>query len=306
MRPTTYGDPSWPDGVELGAPPSKKGGGTCGPVPGAPAPSYSHGSGYGRASQQPAAPEEDHGGGWGAQSSWNVPEEECYGNKLPQGLTGEIRAAFVRKVYGILCAQMLVTVVMCGLGMYVPPCQAVLVHFMKMPWGTLGIFIPAMCVMCCLQAKKAEHPTNYYLLLAFTILMGTGVAGICALYQAAGLGVLILEAAALTAAVFGGLSLYALWSGKDFSWMGGILFMGLMGMMLFSVIGWLFGFSGGAAYSLFGVVLFSGFVLYDTSRILHIYGPDDALIAAVELYLDVINLFLYILELLSRCQEQNS
>merc|ERR1712137_580417 len=132
--------------------------------------------------------------------------------------------------------------------------------------------------------------------------MSISIAGICAMYQTVGLGSLILQAFAITMAAFGSLTLYAMKSGKDFTWMGGMLYMGLMGMIMFSLIGWLFGFHGGAVFSLFAVVLFCGYILYDTSRVMKIYGPDDAIVAAVELYLDILNLFLYILELLSQCQ----
>jgi hypothetical protein len=213
---------------------------------------------------------------------------------------GEMRAGLIRKVYGILSAQMAITTLMCATAMLVPPVRVLMVRLMHIPYANLGIFIPAMCVLCALQAKKAEHPTNYYLLWTFTVLMSLSIAGICAAYQQAGLGYLILQAFAITAACFVGLTVYAMKSGKDFGWMGGMLSMGLMGMIMFSFLGFIFGFSGGILYSLFGVVLFCGFILYDTHRVLRIYGPDDAIMASIELYLDILNLFLYILEILSR------
>merc|ERR1712039_826747 len=136
--------------------------------------------------------------------------------------------------------------------------------------------------------------------------MSVAIAGVCAAYQKAGLGYLILQAFAITAACFIGLTAYAMKSGKDFSWMGALLSMGLWGMMMFSFLGWLFGFSGGILYSLFGVVLFCGYIVYDTHRVLRVYGPDDAIMASIELYLDILNLFLYILEFLSRMSGSDS
>ncbi len=53
-------------------------------------------------------------------------------------------------------------------------------------------------------------------------------------------------------------------------------------------------------YSLCGCALFCGFIVYDTQRITTIYGYDDYLLAAIDLYLDIVNLFLYILSLMSR------
>merc|ERR1719440_2347562 len=115
------------------------------------------------------------------------------------------------------------TCLTCTCAMLVPPIRAFFLAIMCIPYATLLIFIPAICVLCALQAKKAEHPTNYYLLWTFTVLMSTSIGGICAVYQQAGLGYLVLEAFAITAACFVGLSLYAMKSGKDFSWMGGML-----------------------------------------------------------------------------------
>ena len=53
---------------------------------------------------------------------------------------------------------------------------------------------------------------------------------------------------------------------------------------------------------LFGALIFVGYILYDTSLLMHHLGPDDYIIAVVTLYLDVINLFLYLLELLRMLQ----
>ena len=56
-------------------------------------------------------------------------------------------------------------------------------------------------------------------------------------------------------------------------------------------------------FSVGGALLFSGYILYDTSVILHKLGPDDYIVAAINLYLDIVNLFLYLLQILRGCQE---
>jgi len=235
------------------------------------------------------------------QNSWKVPRDQWYENRMGPGEIGKQNLGnFIKKVYAILTFQMAITVAFCVGGMFWPPLQNALISFMRIRYGTLLIFIPAIISLCCLQCNKANYPLNYMLLICFTVLMSISIAGICALYQAAGMGILILQAFVITMGTFTGLSLYAMYSGQDFSWMGGMLSMGLFGMIAFSFFGMIFGFSGGIFYSMFGVFLFCGFILYDTSRVLRIYGPDDALIASIELYLDILNLFLYILEILSR------
>ena len=56
----------------------------------------------------------------------------------------------------------------------------------------------------------------------------------------------------------------------------------------------------GGAYSLFGALLFSGFIIFDTWQITERFGYDDHILASITLYLDILNLFLYILQFLSR------
>jgi len=238
----------------------------------------------------------------GSAPEWDPGASDSAAIRWDTGMGAGNRADFIRKVYGILTVQMLITVAICAFAMLVPPVQALFVHLVRSPIATIMLFIPALGVLCALHAYKGKHPTNLYLLMAFTVLMSISVAGTCAAYQKAGLGVLVLQAFGLTAAAFGGLSAYALKSGQDFTWMGGMLHMGLLAMMMFSFFGWIFGFSGGMFFSLIGALLFCGYILYDTSRILKEYGPDDAVIACVDLYLDILNLFLYLLELLSQCQ----
>lgn len=82
--------------------------------------------------------------------------------------------------------------------------------------------------------------------------------------------------------------------------MGAYLAGALMIMISWSFLAFIFGFSTGMIYALCGSALFCAFILYDTSNVMRHCHYDDYMIAAVELYLDIINLFLYILELLAR------
>lgn len=61
----------------------------------------------------------------------------------------------------------------------------------------------------------------------------------------------------------------------------------------------IFGFQTGSVYALLGSILFSMYIIYDTYMIAERLDPEDYIVAAIELYLDLINLFLYILQLLS-------
>lgn len=65
------------------------------------------------------------------------------------------------------------------------------------------------------------------------------------------------------------------------------------------IFGMIFGLQTGSVYALLGSVLFSLYIIYDTYMIAERLDPEDYIVGAIELYLDLVNLFLYILRLLS-------
>ena len=106
-------------------------------------------------------------------------------------------------------------------------------------------------------------------------------------------------AATLTGVIFLGLTAYVFITKQDFSWMGGALAIGafaLFGIMLCAA---LFGFHLGTWYSIFGALLFSGYLLYDTSNILQTHNTREAVPAAIELFVDIVMLFWFILSILN-------
>jgi FtsH-binding integral membrane protein len=94
--------------------------------------------------------------------------------------------------------------------------------------------------------------------------------------------------------------MYVMISKKDFSYLGGMLFVGLITLIVAGLV-LMFVHSSmlGTLYSVGGVLIFSGYVLYDTSRIMQRLQADEAVSGAVSLYLDFLNLFLFILRLLN-------
>lgn len=109
----------------------------------------------------------------------------------------------------------------------------------------------------------------------------------------------VAMASFLTASVFVGLSAYVHLTKKDFSAWGGMLFAGLLVVVVASLIGL---FISSSAYqstiSAVSALVFCGYILYDTSRIVT-GGETNYIIATLKLYLDVLNLFLDLLNLLT-------
>ncbi len=132
------------------------------------------------------------------------------------------------------------------------------------------------------------------------VIYALGVGGLAIIFQAAG----------LTTFVFGGLTGYVLITRKDFSFMGGFLTVGLFLILgtiimlgILNLLGVQMPTFVQVAISIFVVLLFSGYVLYDTSRILHHYATDMVVPAALALSVDFIILFRQILFLLAMSRD---
>ncbi len=110
----------------------------------------------------------------------------------------------------------------------------------------------------------------------------------------------------ITAGTFGAMSLYGYTTKRDLTKLGGFLFMGLIGIIIASVVN-IFFQSGLMAFviSVIGVLVFVGLTAYDTQNIKNMYyggdseeiGSKKALMGALKLYLDFINLFILLLQL---------
>jgi FtsH-binding integral membrane protein len=110
----------------------------------------------------------------------------------------------------------------------------------------------------------------------------------------------------LTGAIFIGLTLFTFQSKIDFSFLGAALSMGLGALILWGLFAMLFGVQTGYAYALIGCILFSGYILFDTWLIMDRLSPSEYVLAAIMLYLDIINFFLYLLQLLFSSGQQNT
>ena len=84
-------------------------------------------------------------------------------------------------------------------------------------WTQLTSFILTFAIICALYNYKREHPTNLILLGLFTLCMSYSIGITTTAYAAMGLSALVVEAFAITAIVFIGLTVFAMWSKIDFS-----------------------------------------------------------------------------------------
>ena len=110
-------------------------------------------------------------------------------------------------------------------------------------------------------------------------------------------GDIVMTALSMTGVTFLGLSAYAVTSRKDFSFMGGFLMIGLILVVVASLANIFFAIPAlSLAISAVGVLVFSGLILYDTSRMVN-GGETNYVMMTVSLYLNIYNLFLMLLHL---------
>lgn len=147
--------------------------------------------------------------------------------------------------------------------------------------------------------EKREAPLNLILLFGFTFCSGLTLTPLLYSVLALPAGAsIIAQAFALTTVAFGALSIFAMNTKKDFTMMGKMLFVALIVIVVASLINLFFQSSLlNLAISGIGAILFSFYILYDTQNIIR-GNYETPIEGAVALYLDFINLFISLLNIL--------
>lgn len=216
-----------------------------------------------------------------------------YSNFAPaQSRAGE--ATLIQRVSYLLCTALLCTA---AAAWWADSIRLSPIWFMPLMIGTL------ICVFAMSFAQKARTGSlGLALLYALSVMEGLLLGPMLGtLARGYSLGSAIIgEAAGLSALIVAGVGTYVWISNKDFGGIGKFLFWALIGLLVVGVIGMFVAFSPGfhLVYALIGAAIFVGFTLFDFSNIKHRYGPNDYVLATVALYLDFLNLFLFLLQIL--------
>ena len=166
------------------------------------------------------------------------------------------------------------------------------------PLGAIVCMIAGF-IMLIVVNKKADTASGIFWVFGFAGLMGASLGPMLLAYAGLPNGpALIMQALAGTALIFFGLSAYALTSRKDFSFMGGFLMIGLLVIVVAAIANIFLSIPAlSLTISAVAVLVMSGLILFDTSRIVH-GGETNYIRATVSLYLNVFNLFVHLLQLL--------
>ncbi|CAG9782722.1 unnamed protein product [Diatraea saccharalis] len=222
----------------------------------------------------------------------NIQDDFAYRNNVLNA-DREIRLAFIRKVYGLLSVQLLATVAIASVFMLVKPIQS-FIH--ENQWMVMIAFLLSIVTLFALIAKRRESPANLYLLAAFTIVQAYSIGVVVSFCNT----LVVLQALAVTFSVVLGLTLYTLNTKRDFSFIGYGLVAGLCVLIVGGILQLFIQSSAfEIALSFAGAVFFSLFLVFDTQQMMTQLSPEEYILATINLYMDILNLFLYILRILN-------
>lgn len=211
-----------------------------------------------------------------------------------------IRKGFIRKVYLILMMQLLITFGFVCIFTFSKATQDWVQKNPALLWIALAVLIVTMICMACCESVRRKTPLNFIFLFLFTIAESFLLGIVAGQYQADE----VLMAVGITAAVSLGLTLFALQTKWDFTMCGGVLVACLVVFIIFGIIAiFIPGQIIGLVYASLGALLFSVYLVYDTQLMLggnHKYSisPEEYIFAALNLYLDIVNIFMYILSII--------
>ena len=214
--------------------------------------------------------------------------------------------AHMNKVYALMSSGMGVTA---AVAYFVGSNEALLAAIFSGPMRWVVMFAPLAVVFAFgAMINRMSQSTAQAVFYGFAGLMGLSISYIFAVYT----GISIASTFLTTTIAFAGLSLYGYTTKKDLSGFGTFLVMGVIGLLVASVIN-LFLQSDAVAFavSVLGVLIFAGLTAYDTQNIKNTYlqmaSANDqewmgkaAIMGALNLYLDFLNMFMFLLQFLGQ------
>ncbi len=216
-------------------------------------------------------------------------------------VSAERATAFLRKVYGWMCLGLGITA---WVAFAVASSPALLGLLVGNRLVFFGLFLAQLAAVLALSSlvERLSPAAAGAIFVAYSVLTGATFAVILLAYT----GSSIATTFGVTAGMFGALALYGSTTSRSLAGAGQFFFMGLIGLVLASVVG-LFWQNSALQFliSVVGVIVFTGLTAWDAQRLKQMAGtlPEErmgayAIVGALSLYLNFINLFLYLLRFL--------
>jgi len=217
----------------------------------------------------------------------------AYNNNVA-GASKHVRFGFMRKVYGLLAVQLSITTLIGAVFLFTPGVKE---FVQSQPMFLFPAFFLSIGLLIALHIKRKETPINLILLAAFTVVEAYTVGVLVTFFDQS----VVIQAFFMTAAVVVGLTAFTFQTKHDFSNIRAVLCTGLMVLILG---GFLQMFLGNemtdTALAVGGAFLFSMFIIVDTQMIMTRLSAEEYILATIQLYLDIINLFIEILKIMEK------
>ena len=232
-------------------------------------------------------------------------EAQSYNQKMGKHLSIQIRHGFITKVFGIVGLQL-------GLSTILGFLFSSMIKESKLDGSFILIAailnIVLLLTMACYPTLLRTYPTNYALLGLFTLTKSVLLGALCSQYSSE----LILTAAGLTAFIVLSLSAFAVQTRWDFTGMGGYLFAASLGLMAFVFLSLFFKQTNFTMLLITGaiLILFCLYLVYDMQLIVggdhrkFEFSVDDYAFAALVLYIDIVQIFQLVLQLLAQFRDE--
>lgn len=225
---------------------------------------------------------------------------------LQQTLGKEQNAVFAKLMRSVYLWMVLALVITGLTAAYVANSPAYISALMNNPVLFYGVIIAELALVFILSGRihKMSFTSASLMFILYSLLTGVSLSTIFLAYTESSIATTFL----ITAGTFGTMSLVGFVTKKDLSKLGGILFMALIGLIIATVVNiFLVSDTLGWIINYVGVLIFVGLTAYDTQKIKQMmreYGTDIneqtqkmALMGSLSLYLDFINMFLYLLRI---------
>ena len=210
-------------------------------------------------------------------------------------------SAFLRAVYGWMCAGLAITALTASLIAGSPALVVAIATNRLLFWGLIIAQLGLVFVLSA-RVQHLAASTASLLFIVYSALTGVTISFVLLAFTGESVATTFL----VTAGMFGALAMYGTVTHRSLAGLGQFLFMGLIGVVLASIVG-IFWQSDALQFiiSFVGVIVFTGLAAYDAQRLkaMALAMPAGqtgsyAIVGALALYLDFINLFLFLLRFL--------
>ncbi|XP_054033465.1 protein lifeguard 2 [Dryobates pubescens] len=219
-----------------------------------------------------------------------------------------VRRVFIRKVYGILLVQLLVTVAIVAFFTFCEPVKGYIQTHSAWYWASYAVFFVTYLILACCSGPRRYFPWNLILLSIFTLSMAYLTGMLSSYYNTKS----VLLCLGITALVCLSVTIFSFQSKFDFTSYQGVLFVMLMvllfgGLILavllpYQYVPWL-----QAIYALLGAIIFTMFLALDTQLLLGSrrcsLSPEEYIFGALNIYLDIIYIFSFFLQFFGSSQD---